>query len=858
MRLGIAKLENYIFVCLCSRLSLSLQPLMDKFVDVILPLPLYSCFTYALPADMDGEVGIGCRVVVPFGKKKFYTGIVRNVHCLKPQDYEVKEVSVVLDARPVLLPMQFRFWEWMADYYLCTLGDVYKAALPSGLKLESETVVEYNPDFESDVRLPEREQRILDLLSAEPQQSINKLEKDSGLKNVLTVVKSLLDKEAVFVKEELRRTYKPRTETRVRLSPAARNEHRLHFAFDELQRRAPRQLDLLMVFLSQAGQGADVRTDSFAAVMAGASLSKKELLERASASPAVFNGLVERGIFEVYRQPVGRLDADADTATEPLHTLNEHQRQAYDAINDAFLTRNVCLLHGVTSSGKTEIYIRLIADALARGKQVLYLLPEIALTTQITARLKRVFGARLGIYHSKFPDAERVEIWQKQLSDQPYDIILGVRSSVFLPFTRLGLVIVDEEHETTYKQQDPAPRYHARSAAIMLASMLGAKTLLGTATPSVESWYNATVARKYALVELKQRYREIQLPEIVPVDIKELQHKKRMNGPFSPLLLQYVRQALEQKEQVILFQNRRGFAPMVECHTCGWVPKCKNCDVSLTYHKGLNQLTCHYCGYTTALPRQCPACAGTDLRSRGFGTEKVEDEVKAIFPDARVARMDLDTTRTRTAYERIIADFQQGKTDILIGTQMVSKGLDFDRVSVVGILNADTMLNYPDFRAYERAFQLMAQVAGRAGRRQKRGRVVLQTKSIDHPIIAQVMANDFEGMAGGQLAERQMFRYPPFYRLVYVYLKNRNETLLDLMAQTMAAKLRSVFGQRVLGPDKPPVARVQMLFIRKIVLKIEQGASLARARELLVQVQKEMLSEDKFKSLIVYYDVDPM
>lgn len=831
---------------------------MDKFVDVILPLPLYSCFTYALPADMADEVSIGCRVVVPFGKKKFYTGIVRNVHYLKPQDYEVKEVSVVLDARPVLLPVQFRFWEWMADYYLCTLGDVYKAALPSGLKLESETVVEYNPDFESDVRLPEREQCILDLLSAEPQQSINKLEKDSGLKNVLTVVKSLLDKEAVFVKEELRRTYKPRTETRVRLAPAARNEHRLHFAFDELQRRAPRQLDLLMVFLSQAGQGADVRTDSFAAVMAGASLSKKELLERASASPAVFNGLVERGIFEVYRQPIGRLDTEAVTATEPLHTLNEHQRQAYDAINDAFRTRNVCLLHGVTSSGKTEIYIHLIADALARGKQVLYLLPEIALTTQITARLKRVFGARLGIYHSKFPDAERVEIWQKQLSDQPYDIILGVRSSVFLPFTRLGLVIVDEEHETTYKQQDPAPRYHARSAAIMLASMLGAKTLLGTATPSIESWYNATVAGKYALVELKQRYREIQLPEIVPVDIKELQHKKRMNGPFSPLLLQYVRQALEQKEQVILFQNRRGFAPMIECHTCGWVPKCKNCDVSLTYHKGLNQLTCHYCGYTTALPRLCPACAGTDLRSRGFGTEKVEDEVKALFPEARVARMDLDTTRTRTAYERIIADFQQGKTDILIGTQMVSKGLDFDRVSVVGILNADTMLNYPDFRAYERAFQLMAQVAGRAGRRQKRGRVVLQTKSIDHPIIAQVMANDFEGMAGGQLAERQMFHYPPFYRLVYVYLKNRNETLLDLMAQTMAAKLRSVFGRRVLGPDKPPVARVQMLFIRKIVLKIEQGASLARARELLVQVQKEMLAEDKFKSLIVYYDVDPM
>jgi len=488
---------------------------------------------------------------------------------------------------------------------------------------------------------------------------------------------------------------------------------------------------------------------------------------------------------------------------------------------------------------------------------VLYLLPEIALTAQITERLQRVFGSRLGIYHSKFPDAERVEIWQKQLSEADYDIILGVRSSVFLPFRNLGLVIVDEEHENTYKQQDPAPRYHARNAAIVLASMYGAKTLLGTATPSVETWHNATTG-KYGLVELKERYKEIQLPEIIPVDIKELHRKKMMKGPFSPLLLQYIREALEQKEQVILFQNRRGFAPMIECNTCGWVPKCKNCDVSLTYHKGLNQLTCHYCGYTYQLPRICPACEGTDLRNRGFGTEKIEDDIKALFPDARVARMDLDTTRTRTAYERIISDFQQGKTDILIGTQMVSKGLDFDHVSIVGILNADTMLNYPDFRAYERAFQLMAQVAGRAGRKNKRGRVVLQTKSIDHPIIPQVIANDYEAMVGGQLAERQMFHYPPYYRLVYVYLKNRNETLLDLMAQTMAAKLRTVFGNRVLGPDKPPVARVQTLFIRKIVLKIETNAPMARARELLVQVQKEMVAEDRFKSLIVYYDVDPM
>ena len=797
---------------------------------------------------MDGQVQIGCRVVVSFGRKKFYTGIVRNVHYLKPQEYEVKEVSAVLDEHPILVPLQFRFWEWLADYYLCTQGDVYKAALPSGLKLESETVVEYNPDFEATEPLSEREQKVLDLLAVEPEQTVTRLEKESGLKNILAVVKSLLEKDALFVKEELKRTYKPKTETRVRLTEAACNERRLHFFFDELQRRAPKQLDLLMKYIELSGclGGREVKE-----------VSKAELLKRSGATPAVFSGLVDKGVFEVYQQEVGRLET-VSQAVMSLNELNVHQQRAFDEIRVSFREKNVCLLHGVTSSGKTEIYIHLIDEAVRQGKQVLYLLPEIALTTQITERLKRVFGSRLGIYHSKFPDAERVEVWQKQLSHEPYDIILGVRSSLFLPFQRLGLVIVDEEHENTYKQQDPAPRYHARNAAIVLASMCGAKTLLGTATPSVESWYNATEGGKYALVELKERYKEIQLPEIIPVDIKELQRKKRMNGPFSPLLLQYVREALEQKEQVILFQNRRGFAPMIECHTCGWVPKCKNCDVSLTYHKGLNQLTCHYCGYTQPVPRQCPACEGVDLRNRGFGTEKIEDDVKAIFPEARVARMDLDTTRTRTAYERIIHDFQQGRTDILIGTQMVSKGLDFDHVSVVGILNADTMMNYPDFRAYERAFQLMAQVAGRAGRKNKRGRVVLQTKSIDHPIIPQVMRNDFEGMVAGQLAERQLFRYPPYYRLVYVYLKHRNEQLLDVMAQTMAAKLRAVFGARVLGPDKPPVARIQTLFIRKIVLKIETNAPMARARQLLVQVQQEMVAEDRFKSLIVYYDVDPM
>lgn len=818
---------------------------MKKYVDVILPLPLPKSFTYSLPDECAEDVKIGCRVVVPFGRKKFYTAIVFNVHYCAPTEYEVKDISALLDASPILLPAQFKFWEWIADYYLCTQGAVYKAALPSGLKLESETIVEYNPDFEADAPLPEREQRILDLLAVDSQQCVTKLEKDSGIKNIITVIKSLLDKEAIFVKEELRRTYKPKTEARVRLAGTA-DEKRLHILFDILS-RAPKQLALLMKYVECSGVlGAGIPKE----------VSKKELLQRANVTPSVLNGLVDKKIFEIYYHEIGRLDKQEKEIVE-LNPLNEFQQRAFDEVVQSFQEKNVCLLHGVTSSGKTEIYIHLIEEAIRQGKQVLYLLPEIALTTQITERLQRVFGARLGIYHSKFPDAERVEIWRKQLGENGYDIILGVRSSIFLPFRNLGLVIVDEEHENTYKQQDPAPRYHARSAAIVLAAMYGAKTLLGTATPSIESWQNAREG-KYGFVQLKERYKEIQLPEIIPVDIKELHRKKRMVGQFSPLLIQYMKEALEQKEQVILFQNRRGFAPMVECRTCGWVPKCKNCDVSLTYHKGINQLTCHYCGYTYQLPKSCPACEGTELVNRGFGTEKIEDDIKILFPEAAVARMDLDTTRTRSAYEKIIADFEQGKTDILIGTQMVSKGLDFDHVSIVGILNADTMLNYPDFRSYERAFQLMAQVAGRAGRKNKRGRVVLQTKSIDHPIIHQVIANDYEDMVGGQLAERQMFHYPPYYRLVYVYLKNHNEALLDQMAAVMADKLRAVFGNRVLGPDKPPVARIQTLFIKKIVVKIEQNAPMGRARELLLRIQREMIEDERYKSLIVYYDVDPM
>ena len=819
---------------------------MKKYVDVIVPLPIASQYTYSVPAELEESVQEGCRVVVSFGQKKFYTAIVTKVHYVAPENYETKDVEEVLETSPVILPTQFRFWEWLSTYYLCTLGDVYKAAMPSGMKLESETLVAYNEEFEATVPLPKNEQRILDLLNDDKEQCVTQLQKASGIKSILPIIKRLLEKQAIFVKEDLKRNYKPRTEARVRLTEAYSTEHALRELFDNLG-RAKKQLSLLMKYIELSGWMGTASTLK--------EVSKKDLLDKTGASVSILNSLVEKGVLETYYYEIGRLDKSIK-GTLSLNPLNVAQERAFTAIRNSFQEKSVCLLHGVTSSGKTEIYIHLIEEVLRKGQQVLYLLPEIALTTQITERLKRVFGHRLGVYHSKFPDAERVEIWKKQLTDESYDIILGVRSSIFLPFKRLGLIIVDEEHENTYKQQEPAPRYHARSAAIMLASMYGAKVLLGTATPSVESYFNARKG-KYGLVQLKERYKEIRLPHIELVDIKELTRQKRMKGPFSPVLVKEIRSALDRREQVILFQNRRGFAQMIECRTCGWIPKCKNCDVSLTFHKRLNQLTCHYCGYTQSVAASCPACGGVELLNRGIGTERIEEDIQLTFPDVRVARMDLDTTRSRTAYEKIIADFEQGKTDILIGTQMISKGLDFNHVNVVGILNADTMLNYPDFRSYERAFQLMAQVAGRAGRKDKQGLVILQTKSPELPVISQVLNNDYEQLYEDQLAERQVFRYPPFYRLIYVYLKHRKEDVLEQAAEMAATLLRTGLGNRVLGPDKPPIARIQTLFIKKIMIKVELTASMTKVRDYLKGVQRTLSEDARFRSLIVYYDVDP-
>ena len=821
---------------------------MNRFADVILPLPLYRYFTYRVPESMQGVLRQGHRVVVSFGRSKFYTAIVVALHDSEPQEYEVKEITTLLDDEPIVLRPQLKFWEWIAEYYLCSVGDVYKAALPSGLKLESETALTINNDYEEDAddRLTEREAILMQALSGQGRLTVHALEKLTGLRNTLPVLRRLVEREAIFVSERVRSNYKPKTEVCVRLTFEQGDRDALHRAFD-LVGRAKQQETLLLSFLDlshfmQAGCYCEV--------------TRADLLQRAGVSAAVLAGLVNKGVMEVYKREVSRF-ASVVRQCVPLPTLSNEQSRALDEIYQNFRDKQVTLLHGVTSCGKTEIYIHLISAMLQQGRQVLYLVPEIALTTQLTDRLRRVFGDKLLIYHSRFSDNERVELWRKMLLSREPRVVLGVRSSIFLPFHDLGFVIVDEEHETSYKQYDPAPRYHARNAAIVLAQMYGAKVLLGSATPAVESYYNA-VSGKYGLVELLTRYANNPLPEVRVVDMREQRRKRLVKGNFSEPLLQEMQGALKREEQIILFQNRRGFAPMVECHDCAWVPKCRQCDVSLTYHKRDNRLVCHYCGYSCEVPHICPACLQPAIEVRGFGTERIEEDVEKLFPEVPLARMDVDTTRSRNAYQEIIDNFASGKSKILVGTQMVTKGLDFDRVSVVGILSADAMLSFPDFRAHERAFQMMAQVAGRSGRGKSRGVVFLQTSQPQLPIIEQVIAHDYKAMYNEQLSQREQYRYPPFTRLIYIYLKHQEEGILDTLSQRYATMLRKVFGERVLGPDNPPVARIQSLYIRKIMLKVEITASMQQVKELLRQIYERALTDHKFKSLTLYYDVDPM
>ncbi len=748
---------------------------MSNFVDVILPLPLPGTFTYSIPEELKGKIIPGCRVVVPFGKKITYTALVSSLHNNPNNNYEIRPIRELLDEAPIVLNEQIKLWNWIARYYMCSLGEIYKAAIPQGLKGE----------------------------------------------------------------------FKPRTEQRVRLTARCNDEKGINLILQSLS-RAPRQKRLLATYLQAITPFSDNPKE----------ISKHKLLEEAQVSQNIYKELQDKGIFESYEVEIGRLTRESEKIA-PQNILNDAQKKAFEEIKDSFKQKNVTLLHGVTSAGKTEIYIHLITEALERGEQVLFMLPEIALTKQITERLRRVFGNKIGVYHSKFSDAERVEIWKKQLSDEPYEIILGVRSSLFLPFKKLGLIVVDEEHENSYKQQDPAPRYNARNAAIVLASLYGAKTLLGTATPSIDSYYNATTG-KYALVNLTKRHREVKLPHIEVIDMAEYSRKKQTVGTFSDPLVEAMSNALKEKKQIILFQNRRGYAPQMECKTCGWVPRCKHCDVSLTLHKNSNKLVCHYCGYTTPAPVHCPNCEEKKFMTLGYGTEKIEDDLQNLFPEARIERMDLDTTRTRTAYEKIIEDFQQGKTDILIGTQMVSKGLDFDNVAVVGIINADTLLNYPDFRATERAFQLMAQVAGRAGRKNGQGTVFLQTRMSDAAVIPQIVKNDYASFYNQQLSERMLFHYPPFYRLVYIYMKHRDVHILEEFSDIIAKRMRDIFDNRILGPDLPPVARIKQLYIRKIVLKVENGLSQYKINEVLQNIQQAYCQMPRYRAISMYYDIDPV
>jgi primosomal protein N' (replication factor Y) (superfamily II helicase) len=817
------------------------------FVDVLLPLPLTQTFTYSIPEDLLPGIQVGCRVIVPFGSRKLYTGIVTEIHERKPDHYQTKPIDSLLDEYPILIKPQLRFWHWISAYYMCSFGEVMKAALPSGLKLESETLISLVDEFETDETLKERETKVLDALIPGKEISLLVLSKISGVANVLPVVQDLMTKGALVISEGMRPSYSIKTKTSIRLTETYKNNpDKLKMVMDEAS-RAKKQVELLLAYMELS---------RFFQQPLPLDVDKKELLDKSGASSAVLKALCTKKVLESYEKSMDRLQVYKNE-TVNSYSLSTKQEEALNAIKASFKVLPVCLLHGLTSSGKTEIYIHLIQECISSGKQALYLVPEIALTTQLAERLSRVFGSKLGVYHSKFPDAERVEIWNKLVKNKEYQVILGVRSSIFLPFHSLGLIIVDEEHEGSFKQQDPAPRYHARNAALILASMHGAKTLLGTATPSLETYFNC-LSGKFGLVELFSRHHEMAMPEIFAVNTKELKRKKIMKSLFSPFLTEKIVDALSAGEQVILFQNRRGYAPIIECKSCAWIPKCDRCDVSLTLHKYHKKLTCHYCGFERDLPALCPACGEPKLSSHGFGTEQIEEEVRSFFPAARVARMDTDTTRSRKSYEQIIHDFESGKTDILIGTQMVTKGLDFERVRVVGILNADQMLNFPDFRAYERSFQLMAQVSGRAGRKGERGIVVIQTSDPEQAVILDVISNDFKSFYHREMSMRKQFLYPPFARIIQIRFKHKDLAVVRRAAIFYANSIRPVFAQRLLGPDQPPVSRINNLYLQHLILKVETEASVSKVKEILFNAQDLFKLQPDFKSVLISFDIDPV
>lgn len=821
----------------------------QQYAEVILPLPLNATFTYRIPEDMVQRIKVGQRVIVQFGSKKFYTGIIESISPIAPEGYEVKDLVSILDDFSITKHPQLKLWHWISEYYLCSIGDVYKAAVPAGLKVESETFIELDKDFEEDEenRLSEREVIICQLLDHEGKLSTSDIEKKTGFKNSLNIINHLISIGAVIVSEKLIERYRSKKETYIKLTAEPGDSDGLHKAFDAVK-GAKKQETLLLALIEMSGftrKGAE-----------NLEVSRAQLLERTGVTTAIISALAKKGIIEVYKKEINRFQFSG-VVTYKLPTLSEAQENALNSITDSFSEHAITLLHGVTSSGKTEIYIHLLSRILQQSKQALFLVPEIALTTQLTHRLQKVFGERVLIYHSRFSDNERVDIWKKLLTEDEPCVVIGARSSLFLPFSNLGIVIVDEEHESSYKQYDPAPRYNARDVAIVLASMHGAKTLLGSATPSIETYYKAKTG-KFGFVELLTRYENVTLPQIETVDMTIARKRYLTNGSFAKPTIDAANEALNNKNQIIVFHNRRGFAPMARCKQCAWTPKCEHCDVSLTYHRFQNQLICHYCGASYPLPTICPACKEPAVEILGYGTERIEEEVANLFPEHKILRMDLDTTRNKDNYENIIEDFSNHKANILVGTQMVTKGLDFGGVSLVTVLNADRLINFPDFRSAERAYNMLEQVSGRAGRRNTQGKVIVQTSNPSHPIIDFLKNHDYTGFFNHEIEERKEFNYPPFTRVIYIYLKHRDNNTLSEIATIYASHLRQLFGNRVFGPEEPIISRIQSLYIRKIMLKVETNASMAKVKKILRNTYEQMHQLPRMKGMIVYYDVDPM
>lgn len=819
------------------------------YAEVILPLPLFVSFTYKVPEEMDGKVTVGSRVLVQFGKKKFYTGLVANLTSIPPGNFEIKPIMALLEEAPVVRYPQLKLWDWISAYYLCSLGDVFKAALPTGLKPESESWISLNPDYElpDEESFSEKEAMVIQLLETKGKMKVSQLEEQLKIKKSSTLVTKMLDRGILEIAETVSNRYRPKTVTCVRLNIPRDNPEKLHDILDNIG-RARQQEKALMAYLDLSdwlNKDKDLKE-----------VSRELLLEKSEVSPSTLASMKEKNIFEFYKKSINRFNSKVESVIN-LSPLSDIQNNALKDIIENWRDKNVVLLRGVTGSGKTEIYTHLIKTCLEQGNQALYLVPEISLTTQLTDRLRAVFGERLLVYHSRFTDNERVDLWKKLLNtNEPY-VIIGARSAVFLPFARLGLIVVDEEHDPSFKQYDPAPRYNARDTAIVLAKMHGAKTLLGSATPSIESYYKATTG-KYGLVEIEHRFDDSPLPDVEIVDMRR-QRKEHLNeGILSAPLIDSTRQALEKGKQIILFQNRRGFAPVVVCKACGWTPKCQNCDVSMVYHKNTDSLHCHYCGFSMKQPSVCPACGENSIDVFGYGTERIEEEIKGKFEDAKISRMDLDTTRNKDSYHDLITDFSDKKTDILVGTQMVTKGLDFDNVQVVGVLNADTILNYPDFRSNERGFNMLEQVAGRAGRRKEKGKVLVQTTMADNKIIDYVKKHDYKAYYMAEIEQRMALNYPPFSKLIMVYIKNKDSLMVDAAAQLFVEALRDVFGERVLGPQRPFISRIATYYLQQIMLKIENGASLVKVKAILRSIYESLARDTRIKSSVIYYDVDPV